>query len=131
MQNNPLVSIIIPTFNRAHLIVETLDSVLAQTYSNWECIVVDDGSTDGTREMLEAFPQVIYHYQSNAGVCTARNKGAEIATGDWLIFLDSDDELLPSALADFSKAIGEKPSASILLGGYYLKKNGMKISFFN
>ncbi len=65
--NNPLVSIIIPTYNRAHLIHETLDSVLAQTYTNWECIVVDDGSSDNTEEVLESYINKDFRFQDYQG----------------------------------------------------------------
>lgn len=94
----PLVSIIIPTYNRAHLIGETLDSILAQTYQNWECIVVDDGSIDNSEE-------IILNYNSNdsrihffrrpqksiKGAPTCRNIGLEKACGEYIIFFDSDD----------------------------------------
>lgn len=102
--NNLLVSIIIPTYNRAHLISETLDSVLAQTYSNWECIVVDDGSTDNTSEILSSYVEKdsrfrYYHRpetkQKGPGAC--RNYGFEKSNGEFVVFLDSDD-----VLADFS-----------------------------
>lgn len=96
--NIPLVSIIIPTFNRAHLIGETLDSVLAQTYQNWECIVVDDGSTDDTDEIMAGYVGndarfQYYHRPSNQlkGAPVCRNIGLENATGDYIIFFDSDD----------------------------------------
>lgn len=125
----PRFSLIIPSYNRAATLGRAIESILQQSYPAFEIIVVDDGSTDQTRQLLESYPQVTYYYQVNQGVSAARNRGAERATGDWLIFLDSDDELLPSALADFSKAIREKPSASILLGGYYLKKNGLETKF--
>jgi glycosyltransferase involved in cell wall biosynthesis len=97
-----LISIIIPTRDRCELLQETLDSVLAQTYSNWEVIVVDDGSEDGTIEMLESLADERVHLikrdrlPSGAPVC--RNIGAENASGGYLIFLDSDDLLLPHAL---------------------------------
>ncbi|MEC7784130.1 MAG: glycosyltransferase family 2 protein [Bacteroidota bacterium] len=98
MQGNPLVSIIIPTYNRAHLIGETLDSVLAQTYTHWECIVVDDGSTDGTDEVLATYVEkdsrFQYHHRpkdrpKGANVC--RNYGFELSKGKYIQWLDSDD----------------------------------------
>lgn len=105
MIEQPLVSIIIPTYNRAHLIGETLDSVLAQTYINWECIVVDDGSTDGTSELMEAYCakdlRFQYHHRPKdrlPGGNAARNYGVELSNGRFLIFLDSDDLLSKSCL---------------------------------
>ena len=95
---SPLVSIIIPTYNRAHLIGETLVSILAQSYTNWECIVVDDGSIDTTSEILEVYckndARIQYHHRPNGhlpGGNGARNYGLEIASGDYIIFFDSDD----------------------------------------
>lgn len=103
--NNPLVSIIIPSYNRAHLIHETLDSVLVQTYSNWECIVVDDGSTDTTEEVLESYVKKDARFQYHKrptnrkkGANACRNYGKGICNGDYLIFVDSDDVLSLSCL---------------------------------
>jgi len=110
MANEPLFSIIIPSFNRAHLITETLDSVKAQTFENWECIVVDDGSSDNTKSIVSAYlnDDVRFKYydrpSSNlAGGNGARNFGAEKSQGQWLIFLDSDDLLIQTALFDRMK----------------------------
>lgn len=96
----PLVSIIIPTYNRAHLIGETLDSVLAQTYTNWECIVVDDGSTDNTDEVLKNYcekdARFKYVHRPNThkpGGNGARNYGFEVSKGKYINYLDSDDLL--------------------------------------
>lgn len=98
MTNTPLVSIIIPTYNRAHLIGETLDSVLTQTYTNWECIVVDDGSTDNTAEVLKKYchkdKRIQYHLRpvnkpKGGNVC--RNYGFELSKGEFINWFDSDD----------------------------------------
>lgn len=95
-----LVSIIIPTYNRAHLIGETLDSVIAQTFQNWECIVVDDGSTDYIDELLEFYcerdPRIQHHYRPEhraKGANACRNFGFEISKGIYIQWLDSDDIL--------------------------------------
>ena len=103
--HNPLVSIIIPTYNRAHILGETLDAVIAQTYQNWECIVVDDGSNDYTDELMEFYCQanskLSYLKRRNEylpGGCGARNCGVENANANWIIFLDSDDLLANSCL---------------------------------
>ncbi|AUS04137.1 glycosyltransferase family 2 protein [Pseudotamlana carrageenivorans] len=96
--NSPLVSIIIPTFNRAHLIGETLDSVLAQTYTNWECIVVDDGSTDDTYKVLNSYCLKDSRFKyfkcpknRLKGANSARNYGLEQSKGKYVNWFDSDD----------------------------------------
>jgi len=94
------VSVIIPTFNRAGCIARAIDSVLAQTYRDREIIVVDDGSTDNTMQVLENYAERIRCIrQDNAGVSAARNAGLRAAQGEWVAFLDSDDTWLPSKLA--------------------------------
>ena len=86
------VSVLIPTYNRADLLPETLDSILSQSRPPAEVIVVDDGSKDNTREVAERFgTHIRYHYQSNGGVCRARNTAASLASGDFFAFCDSDD----------------------------------------
>lgn len=104
--NKPLVSIIIPTYNRATFIEETLDSVWNQTYRPIEVLIVDDGSTDQTKQVVDEWEkkhiykdfQVLYFYQKNTGAPTARNTGMKNATGRFLQFLDSDDFLMPEKL---------------------------------
>lgn len=93
---NPLVSIIIPSFNMAGLAVRAVESVLNQTYKNIEIIVIDDGSTDDTRQRLEVFgDRVKYLYKPNGGVCSARNVGLKMASGKFIGLLDSDDTYMP------------------------------------
>ncbi len=100
-------SIIIPTYNRAHILPRTIASVLAQTYSNWECIIVDDGSTDNTKELIASYtdPRVTYIYQTNAERSAARNNGISHAVGEYICFLDSDDEYLPEHLEVLEREI--------------------------
>jgi glycosyltransferase involved in cell wall biosynthesis len=94
------VSVIIPTFDRAHVIGRAVESVLAQTHQDLEVIVVDDGSTDGTEAVLTRFGERIkFLRQENRGVSAARNTGLAAATGKWVAFLDSDDQWYPSKLA--------------------------------
>ena len=103
---NPLVSIIIPTYNRAHLISETLDSILTQTYQNWECIIVDDGSTDKTNEVLSHYlkdKRFQYHQRPSVkpkGANSCRNYGYELSKGEFVKLFDSDD-LMKSNLLEF------------------------------
>lgn len=86
------ISIIIPTYNRYHLLQRAITSLYAQTYSYFEIIVVDDGSTDATAKIAIDFPEVRYFYQKNKGVSSARNFGIQKAKYDWIAFLDADDE---------------------------------------
>ncbi|MDT0552280.1 glycosyltransferase family 2 protein [Urechidicola vernalis] len=103
MQSN-LVSIIIPTYNRAHLITETLNSIIDQSYHNWECIIVDDGSTDNTHELLESFnndDRILYVKRPKKrpkGVNSCRNYGLEIAKGVLIQWFDSDDLMHPNRI---------------------------------
>lgn len=114
----PAVSVIIPTFNRAALALQAVQSVLAQTFSDYEVIVVDDGSSDETKEVLAAFaklPRFQYHYQPNSGRSAARNHGIELAQGEFMMFLDSDDMLFPDALAKLYEA-AQHTTAGMILG---------------
>ncbi|WP_452225898.1 glycosyltransferase family 2 protein [Lacinutrix cladophorae] len=106
MPDQPLVSIIIPIFNRAHLIGETLDSVLSQTYTNWECIVVDDGSTDGTAALMDTYQKkdarFLFYKRPDAhlpGGNGARNYGFKVSKGDFVQWFDSDDIMCPTLIA--------------------------------
>lgn len=96
MKSPPIISFVIPTLNRASILPRAIESVLNQTCSNLELVVVDDGSTDHTAEVVRAFQEddrIIFIQQEHQGVSIARNSGARIASGDHLIFLDSDDSL--------------------------------------
>ncbi len=110
--SNPLISIIIPTFNRAHLIGETLDSIIVQTYSNWECIVVDDGSTDNTDEVMAGYldkdPRVKYFKRPEnhrSGGNGARNYGYLQSKGEFVNWFDSDDLMHPEKLEKQVRAL--------------------------
>lgn len=96
----PTVSIIIPVYNGARFLPEAIDSVFAQTYKDYEIIVIDDGSTDNTKEVLEPyFDKIKYIYQNNRGVAGAMNAGIRHAHGEYIAFLDQDDIWLPQKLA--------------------------------
>ena len=120
MSYKPFISVVIPTFNRARQVQAALKSVLAQTYREFEVIVVDDGSWDGTGE---AFKQIIgrqggngrpvrYFFQANQGQSAARNKGIEEARGEWVAFLDSDDVWFPEKLEWQVRAVEQLGSKS-------------------
>jgi len=113
-----LVSVIIPSYNRAYCIATTVDSVLAQTHGNLEVLVIDDGSQDATRQLFaERYgrePRVRYIYQANAGVSAARNHGLGLATGDYLALLDSDDIWRPWKLEAQLRCLAALPSAGMI-----------------
>src|SRR5215472_17381180 len=97
---DPLVSVVIPTYNRAAMITRTIENIFAQTYSNIELIVVDDGSTDDTQAKLSGFgDRIRIITQSNSGPAVARNRGAAAARGEIIAFQDSDDLWRPTKLA--------------------------------
>ncbi len=101
--NNPKISVIIPTYNRGNLIQNTINSVLNQTFTDWELLVIDDGSTDNTKEIVQEFikkdSRVKYFYEENSGCPSGpRNLGVENAKGEYVAFLDSDDEWFPTKL---------------------------------
>ena len=100
MNDIPLISVIIPTYNRANLIKRSAESVLNQTYTNLELIIVDDGSTDNTKEVIASIndERVIYVKQENKGCCAARNNGINLARGKYIAFQDSDDVWLSDKL---------------------------------
>ena len=91
-------SIVIPCFNQAKFLPVSIESALMQTIPAYEVIVIDDGSSDQTKQIVFKYPSVRYVYQQNKGVAAARNLGASIAKGEYLLFLDADDQLLPTAL---------------------------------
>ena len=101
MLNLPFFSVIIPTYNRAGFLPTAIESVLAQSYENWELIIVDDGSIDETSEVVEKYlpdRRIKYYWQENSGRSTARNTGCQSAIGAYLCYLDDDDFFLPHHL---------------------------------
>ena len=104
----PLISIVMPCYNRETLIGRAITSCLTQDYSNFEIVVVDDASTDQSMQAVAGFddPRVrLIPHEINRGVCPARNTGADHARGDWIILLDSDDELLPGAISAVAERV--------------------------
>ncbi len=119
MHTEPLVSIIIPTFNRAHLIGETIQSVLDQSYSNWELIIIDDGSTDDTENYINKFNdnRIHYHAIEHCGILgKVRNEGLRYSKGDFIAFLDSDDLWLPHKLEVQLSLLKKYPQAAFVFG---------------
>lgn len=118
---DPLISVIIPTYNYGVLLPRALDSVLGQITDDVELIVVNDGSTDHTQEVLcdyaSRVPALQILYQDNAGAAAARNYGIRVARGRYALLLDADDELTKNALAILLSAVALYPNAGLLLGG--------------
>lgn len=110
-------SVIIPTYNRSELIKEAIDSVLNQTFKDFELIVVDDGSTDNTKEVLNGYGNKIKAvFKENSGAEKSRNKGAEVAKGEYLAILDDDDLFFPWTLDVYNRIITYKNYPPLLLG---------------
>ena len=132
----PLFSIIIPTYNRADMIAETIESVINQTYPNWELIIVDDGSKDNTKEVLSSFietdSRIIYIFQENAERSVARNNGIRHAKGEWICFLDSDDLFASNHIEGIYTFIqGNNIKTGLLFTGFVQKNNGTTVSYPN
>lgn len=118
VQANPLVSVVIPCFNQGRFLADAIASVQKQTYAKTEIIVVDDGSTDNTREVAVSFANVKYFYQPNSGLSAARNFGAVKSNGLFLVFLDADDVLYPDGLERNLKMLLQNPSWAFVSGGH-------------
>jgi glycosyltransferase involved in cell wall biosynthesis len=105
----PFFSVILPTYNRAHFIRKSIESVTEQTFSDWELIIVDDGSEDATDDIVASFSdsRIRYHHQANEGRSAARNKGISMSRGRYICFLDSDDHYLNSHLSGLYSRIEE------------------------
>lgn len=115
-----LVSVIIPCYNQARFLGEAIESVLKQSYPHFEVVVVDDGSTDNTSEVASRYPGVRCIRQKNLGLAGARNTGIRRSRGSYLVFLDSDDRLLPSALEVGLKHLKAHPECAFVSGHWML-----------
>ncbi len=112
----PVVSVIIPCYNQAKFLGEAIESVVRQNYRRFEVIVVDDGSIDGTAEVASGYPDVICISQETRGLAAARNRGLSRSTGEYLVFLDADDRLLPEALAVGVRSLDTHPECAFVYG---------------
>ena len=113
----PAISVVIATFNRAKFLPETIDSILAQSFQDFELIVVDDGSSDNTRQVVEHYgARVRYLQQPNRGPSAARNLGVEHAKAPWIAFQDSDDLSLPDHLDSLYRYVQEVPGCGMVFG---------------
>ena len=121
------VSIIIPCFNQGQYLAEAVESVLSQTRPPQEIIIVDDGSIDNTAEVAARFRGVRYFFQKNSGPSAARNTGLRHATGDYTLFLDADDILLPSAIEHCLSAFSSQPGVAFAFGGCRLVDSARRL----
>lgn len=124
MTDKPFISVVIPLYNKEKSIAQSLKSVLVQTYTNFEIVVVDDGSTDKSVEEVRSIgdDRIQLLGQSNAGPSKARNTGVKNSKGDWIVFLDADDELLPDALSIFAEIIVEHQDVDIIDCNRYVRR---------
>jgi len=126
----PKVSVIIPAYNQAKYLRDAIDSVLNQTFQDLELIIVDDGSTDETRDIVSSYNhnKITYIYQENQGLSSARNTGIKSSNGSYLAFLDSDDLFLPNIIEDQIIALHNQPTLKVVLCGWnYIDEHGSVI----
>lgn len=129
MDDPKKVSVIIPTYNRESTLGRAIDSVLNQTYRNFEVIVVDDGSTDNTSRVVEKYKNRIRYYSKlHGGVSAARNLGLEKSEGTWVSFLDSDDYWLPKKLEKQMEYLQKNPDIMIAQTDEYWIRNGKLVN---
>lgn len=128
MSIRPEISVIIPTYDREQMVCRAVRSVLRQADVPLEILVVDDGSTDNTREAIEALndDRVRYLHQANAGRSAARNRGIDAAIGRFVVFLDSDDALLPGALTRLSDILNADGAVDLVAGGWYVVTDDLR-----
>jgi len=112
----PVASVVIPCFNQAHFLAESIESVLGQTYGEIDLVVVDDGSTDNSYEVAGRYPRARRLRDPNRGVAAARNRGMREARGELLVFLDADDRLLPEAVEIGMAALAKRPGIAFAAG---------------
>lgn len=129
---DPKISVVIPTYNRAYCLGETIDSVLAQTYRDYELIVVDDGSTDDTESLVKAMPGIKYlRIAENSGVSMARNLGIGNARGNYICFLDSDDLWIKKKLEQQASVMEAEPALTACYTDEIWVRNGVRVNSGN
>lgn len=125
----PHFSVIIPLYNKAPYVRKTVESVLGQTFVDYELLIIDNGSNDGSSEIVAGFTDSrirIFRLEENVGVSNARNKGVSLSSSPYITFLDADDWWEPTFLEEMARLIEHHPDAGIYGTGYYIVKNGKK-----
>ena len=124
----PTISVIIHTYNNEKFIGETIESVLSQTYKDYEIIVIDDGSTDNTRAaLLPYMDKIRYHYKENGGIASAKNAGIKLSKAKFIAFFDHDDLWVPDKLKMQMEYFNKNPQAGLVYSKYITFKNGKKL----
>ena len=128
MPSQPLISIIIPLYNKELYVLETIRSITSQDYDDYEIVVVDDGSTDNGLSLVENLndPRIKIFKKANGGLPSARNYGVRNAIGKWGLFLDADDTLEPGALRLLDSLIRQEPKCEFFCCNHYIQENGKK-----
>ncbi len=132
MNNNIFFSVMICCYNSEQYLTETIDSIINQTFTNWEIVAVNDGSSDNTEEIIKNYIEkgipIIYHYQENAGFANARNKAISLSSGDWVAIIDHDDICLPERLEKQANDIQNNQDCSLFLGdSIHFTNNGIEV----
>lgn len=134
VKEKPLISVLVPTYNQADYLPQALDSLLSQTYKNWEAVIVNDGSTDATPSVLEEYaakdPRFRIFHKDNGGVSSALNEALHNARGEWICWLSSDDLFLPNKLKIHTYGFKKYPDIKVFHTDYYVL-NGNQITFMN
>lgn len=128
-----MISVVIPLYNKEPIIEKSLCSVLSQDYDDFEVVVVNDGSTDKSAEIIKGIndPRISLIEQENSGPAKARNTGLKNASGEWIIFLDADDELMPGALSHFVTVSSMHQNVNIICCNYYIQSGNNKKLAYN
>lgn len=121
-----MISVVIPLYNKETSIAQSLNSILSQSYQDFEVVIVDDGSTDSSVPIVESIkdPRIRLIKQENGGPSKARNEGVRNAKGDWILFIDADDEMLPGTIECFAQKIKEVPNIKFFCASFYREING-------
>ncbi len=118
MNGAPIISVVVPCYNHAEYLNESVGSVLAQTFQNWECIIVDDGSQDNTesvaRQLSQKDARIKYLHKTNGGLSDARNKGIEAAKGEFILPLDADDKISSTYMEAALQVLSESPGVKLV-----------------